>query len=95
MDQFIDFCQEKYIPESEKIYEGMKSFMMKCVRGEHKNSIGFIVQFVDEASRDKYYNSDGGLNDLGVKTQEKLAPILTEMEKIGTMTSEYTDWILL
>ena len=50
---------------------------------------------MDEASRDKYYNSDGGLNDLGVKTQEKMAPILTEMEKIGIMTSEYTDWILL
>ena len=95
MDQFIDFCQEKYIPESEKIYEGMKSFMMKGVRGEHKNSIGLMVQFVDEASRDKYYNPDGGLNDLGLKLQEKMVAIFTEMEEIGTMTTVYTDWILL
>jgi hypothetical protein len=95
MDQYIDFCKAKYIPASEKAYKGMKLFIMKGVRGVHNNSIGFIVQFPDEASRDQYYNDDGTTNELGNKLVEEMAPIVTEMEKIGTWSSEYTDWVLL
>ena len=71
MDQFIDFCQKEYIPASEKIYAGLKLYIIKGVRGEHKNSLGYIAQFVDEASRDKYYNADGGLNELGKKYRRR------------------------
>jgi len=95
MDQFVAFCVTKYIPESEKIYKGMKLFIIKGVRGEHSKSLGFIVHFPDEASRDQYYNKDGTSTELGNKLSEEMAPILTEMEKIATFSSEYTDWLVL
>ena len=41
-----------------------------------------------------YYNEDGTLNDLGNKAYEKLGPVMAEMEKLGTVTTDYTDWIL-
>ena len=95
MDQFIEFSIEKIIPAWEKSQEGLKIFLMKGIRGEQKNEIGWIVQFSDEAARDKSYNPDGSLSEFGEKVQEKMAPILAEAEKIGTWTSKYTDWVLL
>ena len=95
MDQFIDFSNKKIIPAWEKSQEGVKIFLMKGIRGEQKNEIGWIVQFSDEAARDKSYNADGSLSEFGEKVQEKMAPIFTEAEKIGTWTSKYTDWVLL
>ena len=95
MDQYIDFFNEKVIPAWEKTQEGMKIFIMKGIRGEQKNELGFIVQFKDEATRDQSYNADGTPSEFGEKVQEKIAPIITEMEKIGTWSSKYTDWLVL
>jgi hypothetical protein len=94
MDQFIDFFNEKTKPAWETIHGGMKIFAMKGIRGEHMNEIGLIFQFTDEAARDKSYNKDGSLTDFGNKVQEKMAPVLTEAEKIGTWTTKYTDWLV-
>ena len=84
MDQFIDFFNEKIKPAWEKNHEGMKIFMMKGIRGELMNEVGLIVQFTDEATRDKSYNADGSMTEFGDKVQEKMAPINAEMEKIVT-----------
>jgi hypothetical protein len=59
------------------------------------NEIGLIIQFTNEAARDQSYNADGSLTEYGEKTQEKMAPILVEAEKIGTWTFKYTDWLVL
>lgn len=95
MDQFIDFFNEKTKPAWEKTHEGMKIIIMKGIRGELMNEVGLIVQFTDEAARDKSYNADGSMTEFGEKVQEKMAPIFTEMEKIGTWSSKYTDWLVL
>ena len=95
MDQFIDFFNEKAKPVWEKAYEGMTIFALKGVRGEHMNEFGMIVQYTDEAARDKYYNAEGGSSELGNKAMEEMAPINAEVEKIGTWTSTYTDWLVL
>lgn len=94
MEQYIDFYNEKVIPAWENSQEGMKLFMMKGIRGEHMNEFGVIVQFTDEAARDKSYNADGSLSEFGEKVQEKMAPVLGEAEKIGTSSSKYTDWLI-
>jgi len=95
MDQFLDFLDEKLLPAWEKANPGMKAFTIKGIRGEHMNEIGTIVQFIDEAARDKSYNADGSISEFGQKVQEKMAPIIAEAEKIGTWTTKYTDWLLL
>jgi len=94
MDQYIDFFNENTKPAWEKNQEGMKIFTMKGIRGEHMNEIGLIIQFTDEAARDKSFNADGSRSEFGEKMQEKMAPIMTEMKKLGTNTSKYTDWII-
>ena len=95
MDQFIDFVNEKTKPEWEKLHEGGKMFAIKGIRGESANEFGIIFQFKDEASRNKSYNTDGTLNEWGTKLQEKMAPVNAEMEKIGSVSSKYTDWLVL
>lgn len=95
MEQYVDFYTKKVIPAWEKSQEGVKLFMLKGIRGEQKDEIGLMVQFPDEAARDKSYNADGSMTEFGEKIQEKMAPILGEAEKIGTSTSKYTDWLVL
>jgi hypothetical protein len=95
MEQYVDFYNKKVIPAWEKSQEGLKIFILKGIRGEQKNEFGMIVQFTDEAARDKSYNADGSVTEFGGKVQEKMAPIIGEAEKIGTSTSKYTDWLVL
>ena len=94
MDQYIDFFNDKIKPAYEKAAPELKVFIVKGKRGEHMNEIGLIMQFTDEAARNKYNNDDESPTELGIKIREELAPLLTEMEKIGTNTSKYTDWIV-
>ncbi|TFH27881.1 MAG: hypothetical protein E4H10_02355 [Bacteroidia bacterium] len=95
LDQYIDFFNEKGKPAWENADKGMKVFLIKGLRGENVNEFGMIVQFKDEAARNKFYNADESLTELGIKRQEELAPIMSEWEKIGTYTSTYTDWLVL
>ena len=94
MDQYIDFFNEKVKPAWEKAEKGMKVFAIKGIRGETINEFGMLVQYEDEAIRNKSYNPDGSLSEYGNKLMEEMAPSTTEMEKLGTYTSKYTDWII-
>lgn len=95
MDQYIDLFNEKIKPLWEKADEGMKVFATKGIRGENVNEFGMIVQYTDEAARNKGHNTDGTLTEFGNKVMGEMAPVLSEWEKIGTHTSKYTDWLLL
>ena len=94
MEQYQEFFISKVIPEMEKHYPGWKGYPVKGIRGENENSFGIIYVIESEEHRDKYYNEDGSLNELGTATQEKLKPVLDELEKWGTYTSKYTDWLV-
>ena len=95
MEQYQEFVISKVIPEMEKHYPGWKAYSVKGIRGENENSIGMIYVIKSEEHRDKYYNEDGSLNELGKATQEKLNPVLEELEKLGTYTTTFTDWLIL
>jgi len=95
MDQYIDFFNAKTKPAWEAAVPGMNIFLMKGIRGEKMNEVGIIVQYKDEALRNKFYNADETLTDYGNKVFEKMATANAEMEKLGTYTSTYTDWIVL
>ena len=96
MDQFTAFYIAKVIPEYEKQFKGTKGYVVKGIRGENKNSFGIIWLFENEQARDKYFGTDeaGTPTDLGKKTMENVNAIDKELEKYGTSTSVYTDWVV-
>ncbi len=95
MDQWQKFIIEKYIPELEKHYEGFKLYLVKGIRGLNEKSLGFLWVIKSEKHRDKYFNADGSYNEQGLVIQEKLVPLMEELEKLGPFTYEYTDWVVL
>ena len=94
MNQFLDFFSSKVIPEIEESFPGWKAYLVKGIRGENANSFGLIYVIESEEDRNKYYNEDGSQNELGNSIVEKVQPILTELNQLGTWTSKYTDWLV-
>jgi hypothetical protein len=95
MDKFIEFVNTKLAPEVEKYYIGWKVYLVKGIRGENPDSYGLIYVINSEEDRDKLYNPDGSLNEMGTAVNAKIQPVLDEMAKLGTFTTKYTDWIVL
>jgi hypothetical protein len=94
MEKYTDFFKTKVIPEMEKNMPNWKVYLLKGLRGENINSFGFIIIVKSVQDRDKYYNADGSESELGKSTNVKLKPVTDELEKLGTYTSKYTDWIV-
>ena len=95
MEKFIDFYNSKVVPEYGKNYPGGKGFVAKSIRGENKDSFGVFMVFQTEKDRDKYFKSDGSSTDLGIAAENKLKPVIEELNKLGTMTTIYNDWLVL
>ena len=60
MNQFLDFYLNKYIPEFEKCYPGVKTYVLWGDRGDKKNQIGTMDVYESVAVRDKYYPTENG-----------------------------------
>ena len=97
MDQFLDFYMNKYIPEFEKNFPGLKVFIMYGDRGEHKYMIGGITYCESVEIRDKYWPPPTGeSSELAKAAEAKLAPFAQEFSKyiLGSSDRKYTDWII-
>ena len=92
-DQYLDFLKNKASPEDEKNFE-CKAYIAKGIRGECKNCISYIMVWKTEADRNKFFLPEGGFNELGKAVNAKIKPVIDELEKLGTFTSKYTDWII-
>ncbi len=93
MDQFKTFFISKVIPEYEKQFH-TKGYLVKGIRGENENSFGIVWLFETEQGRDKFFNMDGTQTDLGKAAVEKVKTSQKELEKLGTYTTKYTDWVV-
>jgi hypothetical protein len=94
MEKFIEFYSKKFIPEYEKNRIGWKIYLVKSIRGEIKDSFGLIMIIKSEKDRDKYYNPDGSLSQLGITVEKNYKPVVNEMNKLGTLSTTFTDWIV-
>ena len=94
MNRYLDFISNKVIPQFEKTMPGWKGYLVKGIRGTNENSFGMIWVIESEEDRNKYYNEDGSPNELGNSIREKRQAIMDELNKLGTWTSEYTDWLV-
>ena len=94
MEQVISYLINSYIPASEKARPEWKYYITKGVRGENNNEIGMIAVVRSEKDRDKYFNADGTIGELGLKANEKIKAYNEELNKLCTWTSKYTDWVI-
>lgn len=95
MEQFQDFHLNTLIPEYEKHYQGWQLYLAKGIRGENKNTYGWIMVAESEKTRDKHYNDNGSLTEYGKVINEKMKLVLEEVEKFGKLKRTYTDWLIL
>jgi hypothetical protein len=72
----------------------VKSYIAKGIRGENENNFAWISLYESVEGRDKYWNEDGTLNELGNSAWEKLQPTLEELNKLGTFARTFTDWVI-
>lgn len=94
MNQFQDFLVNKWIPEFEKNFKGGKVLLLKGVRGENKGDFATLNYFKSEKDRNKYWKEDGSPTELGTSAIENMDALLTEMQKLGSWTSTWTDWVV-
>ncbi len=79
-NQWKDFMINKYIPKIEEASQGEWAiYLLEGIRGENKDEIGLIYIVKSEAARDKYYNDDETLTELGKEFYEKMNLILEEL----------------
>ena len=91
--QAEDFIMSKWIPASNAAYS-CEAHLLKFVRGEGGGKLGMIVIYKDEATRNKYYGSDGKLNAGGKAAEAKMKSVNDEFAKLGTLSGTYTDWVV-
>lgn len=98
MNQFLDFYVNKYIPEFEKNFPGVKTYLLWGDRGEKKNQIGLLDVYESIAVRDKYYplENDTTTSAAAKAATEKMKAINMEMSKFFLPGSSrvYTDWLV-
>src|SRR5262245_3056957 len=95
LEQFTAFYVDKAIPAAEKIWSGWKYYPVRRIRGEKADGFGVLIVIPSEAERDKYYNADGSLSELGKAAMAKYQPTRDELAKLGTITADpYVDWLV-
>ena len=96
MEQFKTFFVNEVLPEYEKQWVGLKGYLIKSVRGDHKDRYAIVWVFDTEKARDRYFNTDGTPNDLEKVAFEKVKPVEDKLAATyGTYTIEYKDdWVV-
>ncbi len=95
LNRYKDFFIKNYIPELDKHYPDVKHYFSHNTMSDNKDNIGLIVVFGSPAIKDKYYNEDGSRTELTIAIQEKMKSTREELDKLGSVTAEYTEWIIL
>ena len=95
MEQFQQFHCHTLIPEFERLYKGWQLYLAKGIRGENKNTYGWIMVAESEETRDRLYKDNGSLTEYGKEIRDKMQPVLEEVEKFGKLERTYTDWVIL
>lgn len=94
-DQFMEFYNNTVIPEFAKHWPEAKVYVVKGLRGEHKNKFGFVYFFESQDVRNKYFNDDGSVTETGQAIVEKMKPTFDQLSKTyGSSSTVYTDWLL-
>jgi len=64
LDQYLDFYTNRFIPEFEKHFPGVKLFLVKGLNREVKGEYGSIFIVESKKVYNKYWNDDGSYTDV-------------------------------
>ena len=96
MEKFLDFYMNKYIPEYEKNFPGIKLYVIKGIRGENENTFGLLYALKSTEVRDKYWPQKDVNSEVYQEGMKKLEALVSERKKLATWTEvSQTDWIIL
>lgn len=87
MEGYTKFFTSKAIPAYEKAFPSMKMYLIKSLRGQDRSSMGVIFMFNSETDRNKYYNNDGTMTELGKAASAKLNDVGKERDKYETVSN--------
>ena len=90
----MDFLLNKYLPATNKEFEGVKFFMLEGDRGEGANSIAMLVCCESLDARNRYWPGAGSPSDEFRAIMQKLQPLVEEHNKLASYTSVYTEWVI-
>jgi len=95
MEQYMQFFSDRYLPELNRLDPDWQVYLVKGIRGNiFANSFGLIHVLKSEQTRAKYYNADGSVTELFKSGNEKLKPVMNELNKLGTYVYTWTDWVV-
>lgn len=94
MDQFLA-AFESWAAEASKLMKGWNAYLVKGNKGAHANEYGLVWYIDSKEAHDRYLNKDNSWTEEGNSLVGKIQPYLDELEKYGTWTSEFTDWMFL
>ena len=94
LDQYLDYFTNRFIPEFEKHFPGVKLFLVKGLNREVKGEYGKIFIVESKKVYNKYWNDDGSYTDVTAAIVEKVQPLIDEGNKLGTSTDVILDWVI-
>lgn len=89
--QYLAAFKSKWIPAASKAFD-CEIHVLNHVRGKSDNKIGLLFIYKSAAARDKFYVSDGVLNEAGKAAAATFQSIDAELSKMGTTSGSYIDW---
>ena len=97
MDQFLDFCNNKWYPAINKLLEGegVTFFMLQSDRGAKKGNFAWGIYCESEEVRNKYWPGDGSGTGKFRPIGEKMQPLNEELNKLITYKNVGADWKVL
>lgn len=97
MDQYLTFLKEKYVPEFEKNWPGIKLYFLLGKRGQSENNLGVLYVLESDAVRNKYWSAEGQLSEVGMAANAKMKALDEENNKYvkpSDAQDKYTDWVI-
>ena len=94
MQQYVSHFKNQLKPVLEKEFQ-CKVIMVESVRGKNAKQVGFIWLFASDAARNKVYKAENVMTEFGEKAMKNAQPAIDAWNKLGTIGSDYTDWVVL
>lgn len=95
VNQYLDFMNNKYIPEYEKNFKGSKMHALENFRTDKRNQYFVQVIFESLKTRDKYYLDRSGTSNEAEVAWKKMDSITSLGNKyIWDSVRVNTDWVI-